>query len=454
MKFIPPRQLILLAGDIILIVIAFYFAPVLRFGIILDPSMVFSFSDVIAIFIYVMILYVFDFYNLNEKPHASNFILQFMLAIIIANFIVVSVFYLFNYRPYGTDILIISGSMILLALVVWRYAYISLFIYAAARNVLILGAGESGATLYDLLRKRRDFHLTGFMDDDPDNMDKTIGQHAVLGRNADLMTIVKKYSIDLIVVAVTTKRSVAFFQKLVEAKFSGVEVYELPAFYEEYFGTIPVLHTTNMWLGFADIYGVKRNIYNTKLKKIFDKTVALAGLILASPIMIMTMILIKLDSAGPVFYFQNRVGRDERIFKVIKFRSMRQDAEENGAVWAQEKDARVTRVGKVIRLLRIDELPQLWNVLRGEMSFVGPRPERPEFVESLKQEIPFYGLRHAIKPGVTGWAQVNYPYGATAQDALAKLEYDLYYIKNMILPLDIIIIAKTIRTVLFGKGAR
>lgn len=454
MKLIRAKQLILLTGDILLILTALYLAPVIRFGIILEPAMVFSSSDAVAIFIYVFILYIFDFYNFNEKPRASGFILQFVLALLIANFLIASLFYIFNLRPYGTDILFISGFLILFALILWRYTYISLFIYAAARNILILGAGEPGAMLSVLLNARRDFHLAGFVDDDPGKVENAVGQPAVLGRTADLMAIIKKYNIDLIVVAVASKRSVAFFQKLVEAKFSGVDVYELPAFYEEYFGMIPVLHTTNMWLGFADVYGVKRNIYNTKLKKIFDKTVALAGLILASPIMIITMILIKLESPGPVFYFQNRVGWDERIFQVIKFRSMRQDAEADGAVWAQEKDARVTRVGRVIRLLRIDELPQLWNVLRGEMSFVGPRPERPEFVESLKNEIPFYGLRHAIKPGVTGWAQVNYPYGATVQDALAKLEYDLYYIKNMILPLDLIIIAKTIRTVLFGKGAR
>lgn len=454
MKLIRAKQLILLAGDIILIIMAFYLAPVLRFGVIIDPSMVFSLSDAVAIFIYVMVLYIFDFYNFNEKPHASTFILQFILAIVIANFIIASIFYLFNFRPYGTDILMISGSITILTLVLWRYAYISLFIYAAARKILMLGAGESGVTLCDLLNMRHDFQVVGFVDDDPDKLNAAISRYRVIGNTADLMAIVKKENVDLIVVAITTKRSVVLFQKLVEAKFSGVEVYELPTFYEEFFGTIPVLHTTNMWLGFADIYGVKRNIYNTKLKKIFDKSLALIGLILAFPIMIITMILIVLESGCPVFYFQNRVGWDERIFQVIKFRSMRQNAEESGAVWAQEKDNRVTRVGKVIRLLRIDELPQLWNVLKGEMSFVGPRPERPEFVENLKKEIPFYGLRHAIKPGVTGWAQVNYPYGATIQDALAKLEYDLYYIKNMILPLDLIIITKTIRTVLFGKGAR
>ena len=454
MKFIPSKQLILLVGDIILIAMAFYLAPVLRFGIFLDLSTVFGPSDAVAIFIYLLILYIFDFYNLSEKLYTASFILRFLLAILIANFIGASFFYLFNLRPYSTDILMISSATALILLILWRYAFIFLFIYTAPRNILILGAGRSGATIYDLLKPRHDFKVAGFLDDDPAKQHMAIGRHSVIGTTADLMAIVKKHGVDLIVVAITTKRSLILFQRLVEARFSGIDVYEMPSFYEEFFGTIPVLHTTNKWLGFANIAGVKRNIYNTKLKKIFDKTLAIIGLLIAFPLMLLTMVLIKIESGGPVFYFQDRVGWDERTFKLIKFRSMRMDAENNGAVWAQKNDPRITRVGKVIRLLRIDELPQLWNVLKGEMSFVGPRPERPEFVENLKREIPYYALRHTVRPGITGWAQVNYPYGATVKDALAKLEYDLYYIKNMILPLDLIIIAKTIRTVLFGKGAR
>jgi sugar transferase (PEP-CTERM system associated) len=454
MKFIPAKQLVLLAGDIALIALAIYLAPVLRFGVLLDPSMVFGASDVVAIFIYLLIIYIFDFYNLSEKPLKSSFLLQFLLAVIIANFIIASFFYLFHLRPYGTIILIISGSLVLALLILWRIAFISLFVNVLPRNLLILGGGASGISLCNLLQSRHDFKMVGFVDDDPEKQNSKIGNYPVLGKTGDLKMIAKKSKVDLIVVAVTMKRSVEFFQKLVEVKFSGINVYEMPTFYEEYFESIPVMHTTNMWLGFADICGVKRNIYNTKLKKIFDKTLAMIALVLAFPFMLLTMILIKLESEGPVFYYQNRVGWDERTFRLIKFRSMRIDAEENGAVWAQKKDPRVTRVGKVIRLLRMDELPQLWNVLKGEMSFVGPRPERPEFVENLKKEIPFYGLRHAIRPGITGWAQVKYPYGATVEDALAKLEYDLYYIKNAILPLDVIIIAKTIRIVLFGKGAR
>lgn len=454
MKFIPTKQLIVLIGDIALIIMSLYLAPVLRFGVLLDPSMVFGASDIGAIIIYVLILYIFDFYNLDEKPGKASFVLQFLLAVIIANLIIASLFYLFHLRPYSTVILIISGLASLVSLVLWRFVFISLFVYAAPKTVLILGAGAAGKSLCNLLKSRHDLKIAGFVDDDPDKQNLAIDSYNVIGKTADLMKTIKEYNIDLIVVAVTTKRSVAFFQKLVEAKFSGVDVYEMPTFFEEFFGTIPVLHTTNMWLGFADISGVKRNIYNTKLKKIFDKSMAVIGIIIAFPFMLLTVILIKLESRGPVFYFQTRVGWGERTFGLIKFRSMKINAEANGAVWAQENDPRVTYVGKVIRLLRIDELPQLWNVLKGEMSFVGPRPERPEFVENLKKEIPFYSLRHAIKPGITGWAQVNYPYGATVKDALAKLEYDLYYIKNVILPLDLIIIARTVRTVLFGKGAR
>jgi len=454
LKFLPTKQLFLLAGDIALICVSFYLAPVLRFGVILDPSIVFGVSDLAAVIIYLLVLYVFDFYNIDRNPKKTNYVLRFLLAVFIANLIVASFFYLFHLRPYSTIILIISGFWTLVFLVLWRFVFISLFVYATPQKVLILGAGAAGKSLCHLLQSRHDFKMVGFADDDPNKQGKTSGDYSILGKTEDLMTLVKEYGVDFIVVAVTTKRSVVFFQKLVEVKFSGVNVYEMPTFYEEFFGTIPVLHTTNMWLGFADISGVKRNMYNTKLKKIFDKVMAVISIIIAFPFMFLTIILIKLESRGPVFYHQTRVGWDERTFGLIKFRSMRIDAEANGAVWAKENDPRVTRVGKVIRLLRIDELPQLWNVLKGDMSFVGPRPERPEFVANLKKEIPFYSLRHSIRPGITGWAQVNYPYGATVEDALAKLEYDLYYVKNVILTLDLIIIAKTVRTVLFGKGAR
>jgi exopolysaccharide biosynthesis polyprenyl glycosylphosphotransferase len=185
-----------------------------------------------------------------------------------------------------------------------------------------------------------------------------------------------------------------------------------------------------------------------------DKLLAVVGLILASPVMVLTAVLIRLESKGPALYRQERVGLDEKPFILFKFRSMCADAECDGAVWAQKEDTRVTRVGRIIRKTRIDELPQLWNVLKGDMSFVGPRPERTEFVEFLKKDVPYYMLRHSVRPGITGWAQVNYPYGASRNDALEKLQYDLYYIKNDSFLLDIHIMLRTLRVMLFGIGAR
>ncbi len=200
--------------------------------------------------------------------------------------------------------------------------------------------------------------------------------------------------------------------------------------------------------------GCKKSIYNIKVKRVLDIIFSLLGLLISLVITIPVAILIKLESKGPIFYRQKRVGLNNNIFECIKFRSMTVDAEKYGAIWASKNDSRVTRVGKIIRKLRIDEIPQMWNVLKGEMSFIGPRPERPEFVYQLEKKIPYYNLRHSVKPGITGWAQVCYPYGASEEDALEKLKYDLYYIKNLSLFLDFQILLKTAKVVLLGKGAR
>ena len=448
------KQLALLAGDLLLILASAYLAPAVRFGVLIDPSLIFGPSDVIVILAYLSVLYLFDFYRLNERPLRSGFIIRLAVALFAANFIGASLFYLFGLRPYGTSIMLISGFLTLLSLLLWRVFFVRFFVDLVPEKILILGAGKTGTSLYEFLKPIKDFELVGFVDDDPEKQNLTIGHAPVLGTTSDLVGILRGHHVQTVVVGVMMKRSIEVFKRLVEAKFSGVDVYEMAAFYEKYLGVIPVLYTTNMWLGFADISGVKKNIYNTKLKRILDKILALSGLILALPLILLLAALIKLESKGPVFYKQTRVGWDEKPFELYKFRSMRADAEKEGAVWAQENDPRITRVGRVIRPLRMDELPQLWNVLVDDMSFVGPRPERPEFVETLKAKIPYYTLRHSVKPGITGWAQVNYPYGATVKDALAKLEYDLYYIKNTSPLSDLIILVRTVKTVLLGTGAR
>jgi len=352
-------------------------------------------------------------------------------------------------------VLIISSILTFLSLSGWRYIFDGLFKYSAKpRRVLIVGAGHTGSALYEFLKTNTGYEVVGFLDDDEKKWGMSFSAASVIGGTGILSTVVKQLDVDNVVIAITQMIQPEVYKKLVEAKFSGVAVYEMPSFYEKVAGKIPVFHTNEMWLGYADIYGVKSNLYNAKIKKIVDKSFACIGLIISLPFMCLISILIKMDSRGPVFYWQQRVGFNGLIFNLIKFRSMKCDAELNGAVWAQENDPRITRVGRIIRFLRIDELPQLWNVLKGELSFVGPRPERPEFVEQLTQDIPYYSLRHYVKPGITGWAQINYNYGASKEGALEKLQYDLYYIKNVTVLLDFYILLRTIRTVLLGKGAR
>jgi sugar transferase (PEP-CTERM system associated) len=241
-------------------------------------------------------------------------------------------------------------------------------------------------------------------------------------------------------------------EKLLEIKLGGVTFDHLPTVYERYTGKIAVENLRPSWLIFSE--GFRKSRLLLSMKRAMDIGIAALGLLLALPLMAVVAVAIKLTSPGPVLYAQQRVGKAGRVFTIYKFRSMRQNAEAGtGAVWAQRNDARITPVGRFLRRSRLDEIPQLWNALVGDMSVVGPRPERPEFVDDLTRQIPFYGQRHVVKPGVTGWAQVRYTYGASVEDALQKLQFDLYYIKNMSLALDLFIIFKTVKTVVLRKGA-
>jgi exopolysaccharide biosynthesis polyprenyl glycosylphosphotransferase len=241
-------------------------------------------------------------------------------------------------------------------------------------------------------------------------------------------------------------------QQLMEMRLQGTPVYKLPDFYENLWYKLPssLLHDT--WFAYSSGFDLIPGRISSKLKRVVDIIATAMMLVLLSPLMLLVGLLIKLDSPGPIFYSQVRTGLKGKTFKVHKFRSMYQDAEKRGVQWAQKRDPRITRVGYWLRAMRIDELPQIWNVLKGEMSLIGPRPERPEFDVKLKQEIPYYDLRYLVKPGITGWAQVLYPYGASVEDSYEKLAYDLYYIKNYSLLLDMAIAFKTVRVVLLGKG--
>lgn len=341
---------------------------------------------------------------------------------------------------------------------VTRLVFVRLFkMNAMRRRVLLLGAGSRTAKIEGLERDEqgnRKFNLVGCLPLNNNNSDCCLDRTRILQDKGTILSVAKKHKIDEIVVGVRERRGGGLpANQLLECKLAGIEVVDLSSFFERETGQIQVESLNPSWMIFSD--GFQRGSIKDMGKRLFDITASGLLLLLTLPVMLITALLIWLESGGPVLYRQERVGEYGRIFNVFKFRSMRQDAERDGVPqWAKKHDDRVTRVGRIIRLLRIDELPQVFNVFRGDMSFVGPRPERPFFVEDLTKKISYYPSRHTVKPGITGWAQIRYPYGATVEDALQKLQYDLYYVKNHTLFLDLIILFQTAQVILFGKGAR
>lgn len=343
------------------------------------------------------------------------------------------------------------------AAVVLRRVYL---MYTGAQSgnnrcrVLVFGAGSAAKVVGEtIVRADPNVEIVGYLAG-PNERDVAVPEAQVLPESRSLMETTRQLQVDEIVVALTERRAGSMpLRQLLDCKLTGVKVYDLATHFEKRLGQIRLDFVNAGWLIFSD--GFNQGSWRTGVKRVFDILISVLLLLLAAPVMAFTALLIKLDSKGPVFYKQVRTGQDNADFMVMKFRSMRTDAEQDGKPrWATREDNRVTKVGAIIRKLRIDELPQLINVLRGEMSLVGPRPERPYFVEQLTQQIPYFAVRHSVKPGVTGWAQVRYHYGATVEDSAEKLQYDLYYVKNHSLFLDLVVLFETIGVVLTGKGAR
>lgn len=323
-----------------------------------------------------------------------------------------------------------------------------------APRVLIIGTGPEADAVANSLRgpSQGRVHIVGYLpagQGDPVVVDPA----RVLPADTGLLEIVRKRRVNEVIVAVRERRGgVLPIRELLDCKVRGVRVFDLSSFFERTQGQVHIDSLKASWLIYGD--GFSQGMARSAVKRCFDIGASSVLLALALPVMLVTAALIILEDGAPVFYRQERVGRGGSIFRVIKFRSMRRDAEKDGTPrWAASDDDRVTRVGRFIRRLRIDELPQLFNVLSGEMSLVGPRPERPYFVDQLARQIPFYAVRHSVKPGVTGWAQVRYQYGSTVDDAVQKLQYDLYYVKNHNLVLDTLVLVETVRVVLTGEGA-
>jgi sugar transferase (PEP-CTERM system associated) len=400
--------------------------------------------------------YIFDLYDFRRIRQRTTLYVRIFQAIGLAAIVLAVIFYAVPQMMLGRGVVLVSLLLMLTLMSCWRVFVNWLLGHPRlAERVLILGTEQTAINLAREVLERPEvgYRVVGFVGDDPALVGKSLINPCVVGLNSELEEIVHRYRPDRIVVAITDRRGHLPLDPLLKLKLEdSVAVEEMSSFHERLTGKISTEMLRPSWLIFSNSTHRLRLYRHTR--RLAEVLLATLGFILSLPLMLLTAIAIKLDSRGPVLYTQERVGLHNDVFKIIKFRSMRTDAEKDGAVWARERDPRVTRVGRIIRKLRVDELPQFINVILGEMSFIGPRPERPVFVAQLEKEIRYYSQRHLVKPGLTGWAQIRYPYGASIEDAIEKLQYDLYYIKNQSPMLDAIIMFETIRIVLFGRGAR
>lgn len=355
----------------------------------------------------------------------------------------------------GPDAFVVAMATALLGIAASRLLFYSVADHdVLKKRVLVLGAGQEAHEIAMLRRRtdRRGIKILGYVHlrNEKDVIDPAL----IIRSNRPLPELARSLSVDEIVIAADDRHKSFPFEDVIECKMSGITVIDRVSFYERQLGKINIDLLRPSDIIFLD--GFSHAVLKSYSKRAFDIFASSLLLGLASPVILLAAAAVYLESGGrdPIFYRQDRVGRNGRIFPVIKFRSMRVDAEKHGAQWARKNDPRVTAIGGFLRKTRIDELPQLFNVFRGDMSFVGPRPERPQFVEELTTQIPYFAMRHRVNPGITGWAQVSYPYGASLRDAKEKLQYDLYYIKNYSLFLDLTIIFQTIQVVLWGQGAR
>jgi len=396
-------------------------------------------------------------YHARQRTRLGGLVARVAASVTTGALLLAIVFYLLPVIAMGRGVLLLTagiafGGSVILRVLFEKLAREDIF----KRRVLVFGAGSRAGSIAQLRRRtdRRGFTVVGYIPADGDDPDG-VADPLRVKLPGSLLEVCASFQVDEIVVAMDDRRRQFPMAELLECRLEGIEVTELVTFLERETGKVRLDVLNPSWMIFSE--GFRQGRLNNWLERVFDVCASLALLALTWPLMLLTAIAIKLEDGlnAPLLYGQMRVGQYGRPFRLLKFRSMRPDAESDGqARWADTNDPRVTRAGAFIRKVRIDELPQIINVLRGEMSFVGPRPERPEFVDSLNDRIPYYRERHTVKPGITGWAQLCYPYGSSEQDALEKLQYDLYYVKNHSLVFYIAILVQTVEVVLWGKGAR
>ena len=407
-------------------------------------------ATLFTIFFYMLFFYILDAYSVGNEDFKES-VGRVLVACLLGIISSATASYAFQHWRFDRESVVMLFLLSLAFSVGWRWIYhLNAARLTHPLRILLVGVDRAGKVrqlLAEGLPKAEILGYVGERDQGPD-------AGPCLGPPFMALDIAKDKHATMILLLPDAPIDDDIARDLLEAKLRGSMVVDIRSFYEHVVHRLPISQINDEWLLQTEGFSLNTRGSLRRLKRALDVLISLLLLIPAAPIMLLTALIVRLESPGPVIYKQDRVGLFEKEFTVYKFRSMRADAEKNGAVWASAQDSRVTKFGKFIRKVRIDELPQIWNILKGDMSFIGPRPERMAFVTTLKETIPYYSLRHTVKPGLTGWAQVCYPYGASEEDARRKLEYDLYYIKNMSILLDINIVFKTVGVVLFPKGAR
>ena len=455
-KYYPSRNIFFVIGEGILIFICII-SVLLFIGRISSEIAnipIILLKAILVTFIFQLCLYYFDMYDFRSIGSFSENATRISQAFGFGCILLAGAYYFFPSTTISFQTFLISYALICICLGLWRFYYSQILAKRMfTRPVLIIGTGNiaQAITLQIMSRIDSGYNISAFVG--PLSPNFSFPEDIYYTNDPlKIPDITHDKKIEKIVVALDDRRGKTPITELLNCKLKGVKIISGIEFYEELTGKILVSNVNPDWLIYSD--GFQKGKITLLSKRLLDFSVSLSGLLLTLPIVAISALIIKLESPGPVLYSQERMREGEKTFWIYKFRSMCCDAESSGPVWAQENDCRVTRFGSFIRKTRIDEIPQLWNIFKGEMSFVGPRPERPYFVEQLRKKLPYYSLRHNVKPGLTGWAQISYPYGASEEDALNKLEYDLYYIKNLCFSLDIMVAFQTIKIILFQRGSR
>ena len=451
-RYVSTRSLTVFGGELLLIFGSVALAAAFQTGGAIGGNF---WKIALVTVVCQLCLYYNDFYDLTLVHSNRELIVRLLQAVGAASIVLAALYFTIPALMIGDGIFVSALFVFLVGILGWRLLFNRLTgSLKMQQRILVVGTGVTARTVVRQILDQREFAYTvvGFIDDDAGRIGERIVNPAIIGTPADIPGMIARHEIDRIIVGLADRRGKLPVEELLHAKMAGVRVEDATTTYERMTGKILIDDLRPSWLIFSDGFRVSRAARWTK--RGIDLILSFTMAVVSFPLMVLTAIAIWLESGGPVLYCQERVGENGRTFTLCKFRSMHTDAEKGGTpIWATDGDDRITRVGRIIRTTRLDELPQLWNVIRGDMSFVGPRPERPFFVAELAKDIPFYQQRHAVTPGLTGWAQVKYRYGSSREDAMEKLRYDLYYIKHLSVFFDLTIVFDTVKVVLFRKGA-